>query len=148
MSAKTVTGYEPRFDIDMRRGAVGEEKVLHVLDAFAAGRIEVKTDYGVWKTGNLYIEYEKENRDGEWVPSGIRATEADHWAFAFRDGALIVDTARLRTMCEAYIGLGLTGYRAGNANSSGSRGVKLPLEALNHMLTSYGEPDEADTAEE
>jgi hypothetical protein len=142
MKAKTVTGYEPRFDIDLKRGKVGEDKVLDTLDALGESRIEVKTDYGVWKTGNLFIEFEKQNRDGDWVPSGIEKTEADYWAFAFRDGALIVETSRLRDIVNAYKADGAIGFRPGNSHSAGARGVKLPLAALNMMLTSFGDDRE------
>lgn len=142
MKAKTITGYEPRFDIDLKRGKVGEDKVLDTLDALVESRIEVKTDYGVWKTGNLFIEFEKQNRDGDWVPSGIAATEADYWAFAFKDGALIVETSRLRDIVNAHKDAGAIGFRPGNSHSAGARGVKLPLAALNIMLTSFGDDRE------
>lgn len=142
MKAKTVTGYEPRFDIDLKRGKVGEDKVLHILDSLTQSRVEVKTDYGVWKTGNLFIEFEKQNRDGDWVPSGIEATEADYWAFAFRDGAIIVETERLRAIVNAYREEGAIGFRPGNSHSAGARGVKLPLSSLNIMLTSFGDDRE------
>jgi len=147
MKAKTITGYEPRFDIDLKRGKVGEEKTLGIIDSITESRIEVKTDYGVWKTGNLYIEYEKQNRDGDWVPSGIEKTEADYWAFAFKDGAIFVETSRLRDIVNAYKDEGAIGFRPGNSHSAGSRGVKLPLSALNIMLTSYGDNREEDTAQ-
>lgn len=143
MKAKTVTGYEPRFDIDMKRGKVGEDRVLHILDALTESRVEVKTDYGVWKTGNFFVEFEKQNRSGDWVPSGIETTEADYWAFAFRDGALVVETGRLRDIVNAYReDPSAIGFRPGNSRSAGARGVKLPLAALNIMLTSFGDDRE------
>lgn len=148
MKAKTVTGYEPRFDIDLKRGKVGEEKTLDIVDAITESRIEVKTDYGVWKTGNLYIEYEKQDRKGNWVPSGIVTTEADYWAFAFKDGAIFIETARLRQLVAKHLESGNIGYRPGNARSAGSRGVKLPLDDLTATLTSFGDDREEDTVEE
>ena len=147
MKAKTVTGYEPRFDIDLKRGKVGEEKVLDTVDAITESRIEVKTDYGVWKTGNLYIEYEKQDRKGDWVPSGVATTEADYWAFAFKDGAIFVETARLKQLVAKHLEAGNIGFRPGNASSAGSRGVKLPLDDLTSTLTSFGDNREEDTAE-
>jgi len=142
MKAKTITGYEPRFDVDLKRGKVGEDKVLDTIDAITESRIEIKTDYGVWKTGNLFIEFEKQNRDGDWVPSGIESTEADYWAFAFKDGAIFVETSRLRAIVNAYKDEGAIGFRPGNSHSAGARGVKLPLAALNIMLTSFGDDRE------
>ena len=148
MKAKTVTGYEPRFDIDLKRGKVGEDKTLDIVDAITESRIEVKTDYGVWKTGNLYIEYEKQDRKGDWVPSGIATTEADYWAFAFKDGAIFVETTRLKNLVARHLESGNIGYRPGNARSAGSRGVKLPLDDLTSTLTSFGDDREENTAEE
>jgi len=142
MKAKTVTGYEPRFDIDLKRGKVGEEKALDILDALSESRIEVKTDYGVWKTGNFYIEYEKQDRKGDWVPSGITTTEADYWAFAFKDGAIFVETSRLKQLTAKHIEEGNIGFRPGNSNSAGSRGVKLPLNNLTDVITSFGDDRE------
>jgi hypothetical protein len=147
MKAKTVTGYEPRFDIDLKRGKVGEDKTLGIIDAINESRIEVKTDYGVWKTGNLYIEYEKQNRQGDWVPSGIASTEADYWAFAFKDGAIFVETSRLRELVAKHLAAKNIGYRPGNAHSSGSRGIKLPLNDLAATLTSYGDEREKDATQ-
>jgi uncharacterized repeat protein (TIGR01451 family) len=37
MKAKTITGYEPRFDVDLKRGKVGEDKVLDTIDAINDG---------------------------------------------------------------------------------------------------------------
>jgi hypothetical protein len=148
MKAKTVTGYEPRFDIDLKRGKVGENKTLDIIDAINEGRIEVKTDYGVWKTGNLYIEYEKQNRQGDWVASGIASTEADYWAFAFKDGAIFVETSRLKQLVAKHLESGNIGFRPGNSHSAGSRGVKLPLDDLTSTLTSYGDDREEDATKE
>lgn len=134
---RTVTGYEPRFDIDLARGKVGEDKVVDILGALHSGRVEVKTDYGSNYTGSLYIEYEKEDRQGNWVPSGIATTEADVWAFAFNDGVIFVETATLKTLAREYWTLGHIGERAGNENSAGSRGVKMPVHALVDRLRNF-----------
>jgi len=133
----TVTGYEPRFDIDLRRGQVGEQQTLNVIDALQQGRVEVKTDYGSNMTGNLYIEFEKQNRHGDWVPSGLSATEADWWAFAFADGVIFIATESLKELCRPYWHSGHVGQRNGNEHSAGSRGIKLPVEALAEHLRNY-----------
>lgn len=133
----TVTGYEPRFDIDLRRGQVGERQTLNVIDALQQGRVEVKTDYGSNITGNLYIEFEKQNRKGEWVPSGLSATEADWWAFAFKDGVIFIATDSLKELARQYWRSGHIGQRNGNEHSSASRGVKLPVEAIVEHLRNF-----------
>lgn len=137
MSTQTVTGYEPRFDIDLTRGQVGEQKTATILDALHHGRIEVKTDYGSNQTGNLYIEYEKEDRDGNWVPSGIAVTEADAWAFVFEDGIIFVDTGALKELARQYYRSQRIGQRNGNAHSSGSRGILIPVEELATSLRNF-----------
>lgn len=134
---RTVTGYEPRFDIDLARGKVGENKVVDILTALHHGKVEVKTDYGSNYTGNLYIEFEKEDRDGNWVPSGIATTEADVWAFAFADGVIFVETETLKELSREYFRSGHIGQRDGNDRSAGSRGVKMPVHALVDRLRNF-----------
>jgi hypothetical protein len=134
----TVTGYEPRFDFDVRRGKVGEDYVGTLLEAIASDSIEVKTDYGSHLTGNLYVEYEQTLRTGEVRASGIASTEAKWWAFAFKDGAIFIETARLKQLCRDYYQQGRIGTRAGTPESNGTKGVLLPVEALASGLTNYG----------
>lgn len=135
---RTVTGYEPRFDFDVRRGKVGEDYVGTLLEAIASDSIEVKTDYGSHLTGNLYIEYEQTNQEGVARPSGIATTEAKWWAFAFQDGAIFVETSRLKGLCRDYYQQGRIGTRGGTPQSNGTKGVLLPLDALASGLTNYG----------
>ncbi len=139
---KTVTGYEPRFDFDVRRGKVGEDLVGTILEGLVNGSVEVKTDYGSTKTGNLYIEYEQENRDGVWRPSGIATSEAEFWAFAFGGGAIFVRSETLRQVCrEVYQeGPENIGFRQGNADSNSTRGVKLPVWRLLQSMQVIGAP--------
>lgn len=130
---QTVTGYEPRFDFDVRRGKVGEDYVGTILEAIASDSIEVKTDYGANRTGNLYVEFEQETRQGNWVPSGIAASEAEYWAFAFNDGVIFVRLQRLKEICrDVYLKDPdrNVGHRPGNEHSNASRGVKLPVSYL------------------
>ena len=138
---KTVTGYEPRFDFDVRRGKVGEDYVGTILESIASDSIEVKTDYGANKTGNLYVEFEQENRDGTWRPSGIAASQAEYWAFAFKDGVIFIKLSRLKEICRDVYNEdpnGNVGYRQGNENSNASRGVKLPVKRLASEMKTFG----------
>lgn len=74
-------GYQPDFDIDYRRGLVGEDLVGSFLESVAGSTIEVKTDYRAHDTGNFYIEtYQSINN--EWVPSGLNISKADFYSFA------------------------------------------------------------------
>jgi hypothetical protein len=135
---KTVTGYEPRFDFDVRRGKVGEDYVGTLLEAIASDSIEVKTDYGSHLTGNLYVEYEQTNQAGVVKPSGISTTAARWWAFAFKDGVIFIETSRLKQLCRDYYQQGRIGTRPGSSESNGTKGVLLPLSALASGLTNNG----------
>ena len=98
MSDVTSTGYQPDFDIDLRRGQDGENFVANILTG-DKGTVEVKRDYGAFKTGNLYIETYQLNRAGDgWNPSGLLTTKADWWAFCGPDlaGFLLVSTRVLK----------------------------------------------------
>lgn len=77
-----MSGYNPAFDLDFRRGQVGEKLVGTFLESVGGSRIEVKTDYRVWDTGNVYVETWQQGRDGLWKPSGIDVSESDWYAFA------------------------------------------------------------------
>lgn len=92
--------YQPDFDADFRRGKVGENLVGSFLKALEGGTIEVKTDYGLHKTGNLYIEtWQYRNPDmSDKKQSGINITKADYWCFASPEGKgfLMVETETLK----------------------------------------------------
>lgn len=135
---KTVTGYEPRFDFDLRRGKVGEDYVGTLLEAIASGSIEVKSDYGSNQTGNLYVEFEQTGQDGTTRPSGLSTTTAEWWAFAFKDGAIFVETEALKKVCAQYYREGRIGVRPRTPESNGTRGVLLPVTALATALRNYG----------
>jgi hypothetical protein len=80
--------YEPRFDLDFERGKVGEDLVGSFLEALEGSRIEVKTDYRVHETGNVYIEtwqYRQPDKS-DLRQSGINTSEADYWCFASPTG--------------------------------------------------------------
>lgn len=150
---KTVTGYEPRFDYDIRRGKVGEEYIGTILEAIQNGSVEVKTDYGSNRTGNLYVEFEQKPAQGEWRPSGVATSEAEFWAFAFKDGAIFIKKDALQDVCDSVLKESDTiikdgqefpervGHREGNGRSNGTRGVKLPVARLAQALRNFGKSD-------
>lgn len=150
---KTVTGYEPRFDYDIRRGKVGEEYIGTILEAIQNGSVEVKTDYGSNRTGNLFVEFEQKAAQGDWKPSGVATSEAEFWAFAFRDGAIFIRKDSLQALCDAVVEESDTiikdgqefpervGHRDGNSRSNSARGVKLPVTRLANALRNFGKSD-------
>jgi hypothetical protein len=101
----TETGFQPDFDIDNRRGAVGESVVGTFLEAMGTATVEVKTDSGAWRTGNVYVETWQRPQgspEGTFVPSGINKSKADWWAFAGPGGHgfIAVDRATLKELAK------------------------------------------------
>lgn len=101
--AVTSTGYNPEFDVDLGRGQAGERLVAGIYTALFDGRVEVKKDFGAWKTGNHYVETAQQSDSGEWKPSGINATEAEWWAIVGPDevGMLVIRTDLLKRLAAS-----------------------------------------------
>ena len=59
------------FKHDLKVGQLAEGHLDRLLNSKT---IEVKCDFGGWKTGNFYVEYESRNK-----PSGLATTQADYW---------------------------------------------------------------------
>lgn len=82
------------WDLDLRDGEQGESRVADLL---SLDTVEVKTDRRWHDTGNIYIETECWYvAEDAWKPSGIRVSEATHWAFVLEDSVLIVPLHRLK----------------------------------------------------
>ena len=82
------------WDLDFRDGVIGESKVADLLHL---DTVEVKTDRRWKDTSNLYIETECWYvGDESWKPSGVRVSEATHWAFVLEDSVLIIPLHRLK----------------------------------------------------
>lgn len=91
---------EPHFDLDFTRGKVGEDLVATFLADLQGKKIEVKTDYRVRETGNVYVEtwqYSKPDASDK-RPSGINITQAEYFCFASPTGQgfLMVKTEALK----------------------------------------------------
>lgn len=91
---------EPHFDIDFARGKVGEDLANTFLADLEGKKIEVKTDYRVTETGNVYIEtwqYHKEDASDK-KQSGINITKADYYCFAspHGNGFIMIKTDALK----------------------------------------------------
>ena len=91
-----MSGYNPAFDVDFRRGLVGEE----THKAFLFGTHEVKTDYRTADTGNFYVETWQQPHGKDWKPSGVNTTEADFWVQAspLGVGGLFIRTSELKQL--------------------------------------------------
>lgn len=80
--------YEPRFDVDFTRGRVGEELVETFLADLVGKKVEVKTDYRIGETGNVYVEtwqYSKPDASDKYQ-SGINVSEAEYYCFGSPTG--------------------------------------------------------------
>lgn len=127
-------GNEPRFDRDLERGNVGEDLLeLFFDDAENNNLFEVKTDYRINETGNIYVETHKYRKSdkSDAVPSGINVTEAKWWVQASPDGVamLIVKTEQLRKYIE-FVQPPVSAQPIANAHSAASLGVLVPIKGL------------------
>jgi hypothetical protein len=95
---------EPHFDIDFARGKVGEDLAETFLADLQGKKIEVKTDYRVSETGNVYVEtwqYHKEDASDK-KQSGINITHSDYYCFASPDatGFIMIKTEALKEVIK------------------------------------------------
>lgn len=88
------------WDIDLRDGEAGENKLVNLL---RIETVEVKTDRRWKETGNLFIEescfYQN---SGQWKPSGLSVSKATHWAFVLEDNVIIVPKEHLINVVMDY----------------------------------------------
>jgi hypothetical protein len=92
--------YEPRFDVDFTRGRVGEELLETFLADLEGKKIEVKTDYRIGETGNVYVEtwQYSEPDASDKKQSGINVSEAEYYCFGSPTGGgfVMVKTSVLK----------------------------------------------------
>lgn len=107
----------------------------HIVDAMAAGSIEVKTDEMAMKTGRVFVEYECK-RFGGWAKSGIATTTAELWAFVVAsDTVLVVPTVRLRAAVKRVYKLQPGLRKECVRGSHPTRGVAIPLtDIFGHLI--------------
>jgi hypothetical protein len=95
-----MAGYEPRFDVDFTRGRIGEELVETFLADLIGKKIEVKTDYRVNETGNVYVEtWQYSEPDASYKKqSGINVSEAEYYCFGspLGEGFVMIKTSVLK----------------------------------------------------
>jgi len=133
----TTPGYKPDFDHDFSRGKVGENLIDTFLQSIEGGSVEVKTDYRVTDTGNVYIEFEQWNRGGKPKPSGIMTSKATHWVIASPDGTggILVDTEWLRDLIlEGPRVFPIGRQNIVNGDTNGSSGYLVPVQYLYQKL--------------
>lgn len=121
-------GYNPHFDIDFRRGQVGEKLVGSFLEAVTGSLIEVKTDHRADETGNVYIETWQEGRDG-WKTSGINLSDSDFYALAgpTAAGFICIRTDELKRLALSSPSRTIA---TANINTVNTRGRLVPVQAI------------------
>jgi hypothetical protein len=127
-------GYEPRFDRDLERGNVGEDLLeLFFADGEDNNMFEVKTDYRMNETGNIYVETHKFRKEdqSDAVPSGINVTEAKWWVQASSDGVamFIIKTEHLRKYID-FVEPPKSAQPIFNRHSAASLGVLVSIRGL------------------
>jgi hypothetical protein len=128
---------EPHFDIDFTRGMVGEDLVNTVLGKLQGKKIEVKTDYRIPETGNVYIEtwqYHAED-ESDIKKSGINITKAEYWCIASPTGKgfLMIETDALKEVIRDTNPREVRQSRI-NPNTNASKGRLVKMIDIMHKL--------------
>lgn len=91
------------FDLDLERGKIGEDLVKELLLKSGKVTVEVKTTAAI---KFIPVEYEHNG-----VPSGIRITTAQYWAFVLKnydDSIFMIKTDYLKKLCVDHNKKGMT----------------------------------------
>jgi hypothetical protein len=113
-------GHDIQFAEDIFRGEAGENLVVQALL-----KGEVKTDFGVGNTGNVFIEYMNYGK-----PSGIDTTDADFWVFVLEgehySGEVFVGikTDRLKRIFDKFT------WSVNGGDNKASKGKIVPVRKL------------------
>ena len=134
--------YQPDFDLDFKRGMVGENLVGTFLQALEGGTIEVKTDYRIAETGNVYVEtwqYRLPD-ESDIKQSGINTTKADFWVFASPsgEGFICISTEALKNAIRDHEPREVRQPLASQATNA-SKGRLLPVLTLLKSIGLYKE---------
>lgn len=134
--------YQPDFDLDFKRGMVGENLVGTFLQALEDGTIEVKTDYRIAETGNVYVEtwqYRLPD-ESDIKQSGINTTKADFWVFASPsgEGFICISTEALKNAIRDHEPREVRQPLSSQATNA-SKGRLLPILTLLKSIGLYKE---------
>lgn len=134
--------YQPDFDLDFKRGMVGENLVGTFLQALEGGTIEVKTDYRIAETGNVYVEtwqYRLPD-ESDIKQSGINTTKADFWVFASPsgEGFICISTEALKNAIRDHEPREVRQPLSSQATNA-SKGRLLPILTLLKSIGLYKE---------
>lgn len=112
------SSHDIQFVANLIEGKEGEEIVKNALL-----KGEVKRDFGVAKSGNVFVEYQSRGKS-----SGISTTEADYYVFLFGDDwyedeiGIIVKTSRLKRIFNSIK------YTVNGGDGKSSKGKLIPIK--------------------
>lgn len=149
-----------QFYIDLKRGEVGEDKVISILkqrghnivdvraaaeyqkadiDFLVDGRsCEVKTDYRIWETGNLFLEDYISYKSKEPYRGGFfRTSEAEYLFYIdiHNDVLYIYKMEELRAFAAAH----RTNVKACEDSYKTTYGICLDKDLVRHQVIYFGE---------
>lgn len=105
------------FKYDLKLGQQFENELA---DIFNNAKIEVKTDFGATRTGNIFVEFESWGR-----VSGVYKSEADYYCYIVSmDYIIFIKTEVLKRMVEERVAK--KGYVCGGDNYS-SKGALIKV---------------------
>lgn len=121
---------------------VGENLVGTFLQALEGGTIEVKTDYRIAETGNVYVEtwqYRLPD-ESDIKQSGINTTKADFWVFASPsgEGFICISTEALKNAIRDHEPREVRQPLSSQATNA-SKGRLLPILTLLKSIGLYKE---------
>ncbi len=129
-------GYAPDFDIDVKRGDIGEALTAGILAEIDT--VEVKTDYRASETGNVYIEvYSYRASDkSDLKLSGISTSKARWWAFCSPadNGLVIIRTEDLRELVSANYTRFKVSQPIANGKTAASIGAAIPMKLITERI--------------
>lgn len=111
------------FKYDLKLGQEFENKLA---DIFNNKKIEVKTDFGATKTGNIFVEFESWDR-----VSGVYKSEADYYCYIVSmDYIIFIKKDVLKRMVEEKVES--DGYVRGGDNYSSKGALIKVADILKH----------------
>ncbi len=109
--------YSSNFEYDLKVGQVKEKELADILQNKT---IEVKKCTEAFF--DIFVEYESRGK-----PSGINTSKADYYCIALKNSFILVETDRLKKLCEPYYN---TKRDTKGGDNNTSKGIKLPIRNI------------------
>ena len=123
--------------------AFGENGEHWISKLSGNGKVEVKTERGIWATsGNLAIEiYDERKNKSNGAPSGIMTTQADWWihileADGEEQGIIAAPTSMIKRLVDEATEVVAMGDKDSDGRSA--KGVLISIRELTNEMQSSG----------